>query len=134
MPDVDLDAAHAARQEVQNGAGPSITLGGKKYPLKSAPPVVIGLSYAALFADGATVESVKTFLRHSLARPADVDKVLDAGFMFADATLVLDAWKVAEGESSASARSSAKSGTRSRPTSTTRTRTTRSPKGSGKKP
>lgn len=132
MPDVDLDAAHAAREEAVNGTGPSVTLGGKKWRLKVSPPVVLSESYVALFAKGSTIADVRRFLGHALARPGDVDKVLDAGFQFADATSLLDAWKVTEGEPSASTPSSANGGTRSRPTSKRTTKST-SPKRSGVK-
>lgn len=117
MPDVDLDAAHKARQEAVNGTGPSVTLGGKKWRLKVSPPVVLSESYVALFKEGSTIADVRRFLGHALASAGDVDKILDAGFQFADATALIDAWKVDEGESSASTRSSTRGGTRSRPTS-----------------
>lgn len=132
MPDVDLDAAHAAREEAVNGTGPAVKIGGKRFRLKVSPPVVLGDSYVALFTKESGVAEVRTFLRHALAQPSDVDKVLDAGFQFGDATPLLDAWKVTEGESSASARSSAKGGTRSRPTSSRSTAST-SRKPSGRK-
>lgn len=130
MPDVDLDAAHAAREETLNGTGPSFKLGGKRWRLKVAPPVVLADAYRALFAEGATIVEMRAFLRLALIDAKDVDKVLDAGFSWADPPLILGAWKVTEGESSASARSSKTGGTRSRPTSNRSTKSTsRKPSG-----
>lgn len=121
MPDVDLDAAHKAAAEATNGSGPALKLGGKRYPLKVSPPVVMAESYVATFGEGAGVDELRRFLGHALANPADVNKVIEAGFLWTDRQRVLDAWKVAEGESSASDTSSPKGGTRSRPTSPRRT-------------
>lgn len=131
MPDVDLDAARAAREEVMNGSGPTFTLGRKKYRLKPSPPVVLATAYGDCFKPGGGEPEVREFLRLALVNPADVDKALTAGFSYTDLPLLLDAWKVPEGKSSASPRSSSKGGATSKPTSR-RTTASTSRKPSGK--
>lgn len=117
MPDVDGDAAAAARLEALGGKGPRYKRGGKWWTLKATPPVVLAESYMALFAKGATAADVRRFLGHVLADPKDIDGLLEAGFEWSDAHSVLDVWKVAEGESPASPRSSRSGGATSKRTS-----------------